>query len=124
MTGPRVPLPIGINSLQTIIEYGMAYVARPPTPVNWRGCPVATFCPVRRFGKSLFLDTLKELFEGNEPLFRGLYAHDHWDWSRRFPTIKLDFAGGVLESRAALDHRIYALLQENAQRLGVDYDPD
>ena len=25
----------------------------------------------RRFGKSLFLDTLKELFEGNEPLFAG-----------------------------------------------------
>ena len=25
----------------------------------------------RRFGKSLFLDTLKELFEGNEPLFEG-----------------------------------------------------
>jgi hypothetical protein len=26
----------------------------------------------RRFGKSLFLDTLKELFEGSEALFRGL----------------------------------------------------
>ena len=25
----------------------------------------------RRFGKSLFVDTLKELFEGNEPLFKG-----------------------------------------------------
>ena len=25
----------------------------------------------RRFGKSLFLDTLKELFEGNEALFTG-----------------------------------------------------
>jgi len=24
----------------------------------------------RRFGKSLLVDTLKELFEGNEPLFR------------------------------------------------------
>ena len=30
----------------------------------------------RRFGKSLFLDTLKELFEGNEPLFEGLAIHD------------------------------------------------
>lgn len=26
MTGPRVPLPIGINGLQIIIEYGMTYV--------------------------------------------------------------------------------------------------
>ena len=30
----------------------------------------------RRFGKSLFLDTCKELFEGNEPLFEGLAIHD------------------------------------------------
>ena len=29
----------------------------------------------RRFGKSLFLDTLKELYEGAEPLFRGLAVH-------------------------------------------------
>ena len=35
----------------------------------------------RRFGKSLFLDTLKELFEGNEPLFEGLAIQDRWDWS-------------------------------------------
>ena len=33
----------------------------------------------RRFGKSLFLDTLKELFEGSEELFRGLAVHDRWD---------------------------------------------
>ena len=28
----------------------------------------------RRFGKSLFLDTLKELFEGSEALFAGLHS--------------------------------------------------
>ena len=28
----------------------------------------------RRFGKSLFLDTLKEFFEGNEALFAGLHT--------------------------------------------------
>jgi hypothetical protein len=33
----------------------------------------------RRFGKSLLTDTLAELFEGNQPLFRGLAAHDTWD---------------------------------------------
>ena len=48
----------------------------------------------RRFGKSLFLDTLKELFEGNEPLFEGLHIHDHWDWSVRYPVLRLDFGRG------------------------------
>ena len=48
----------------------------------------------RRFGKSLFLDTLKELFEGNEPLFEGLAIHDRWDWSVRHPVLRLSFGSG------------------------------
>ena len=46
----------------------------------------------RRFGKSLFVDTLKELFEGNEPLFEGLAVHETWDWSVRHPVVRLDFS--------------------------------
>ena len=41
----------------------------------------------RRFGKSLFLDTCKELFE-------GLDIHDHWDWSVRHPVLRLSFGSG------------------------------
>ena len=48
----------------------------------------------RRFGKSLFLDTCKELFEGNEPLFEGLGIHEHWDWTARHPVVRLDFSSG------------------------------
>ena len=48
----------------------------------------------RRFGKSLFLDTCKELFEGNEPLFEGLAIHDGWDWSVRHPVLRLSFGSG------------------------------
>ncbi|WP_258004448.1 AAA family ATPase [Cylindrospermopsis raciborskii] len=33
----------------------------------------------------MFIDTLKEIFEGNQKLFEGLYIHDQWDWSRKFP---------------------------------------
>ena len=34
---------------------------------------------LRRFGKSLLVDSLRELFEGNESLFRDLAIHDNWD---------------------------------------------
>ncbi len=37
----------------------------------------------RRFGKTLLVNTLQELFEGSEELFRGLAIHDGWDWSAR-----------------------------------------
>jgi hypothetical protein len=43
----------------------------------------------RRFGKSLFLDTLKELFEGNQALFKGLAAEKQWDWSIQYPVIRI-----------------------------------
>ena len=70
----------------------------------------------RRFGKSLFLDTLKELFEGNEPLFEGLDIYDHWDWSVRHPVVRLSFGSGnfkepgylqanVMEQLAAIESR-------------------
>jgi len=52
----------------------------------------------RRFGKSLFLDTLKELFEGSRELFTGLHAEQHWDWSVRYPVLRLSFGSGILKS--------------------------
>ncbi|WP_424860140.1 ATP-binding protein [Tepidimonas sp. HKU77] len=73
----------------------------------------------RRFGKSLFLDTLAELFAGNEPLFRGLYCHDKWDWGKKHPVIRISFAEGRLESREQLDERIRELLDNHQRSLGI-----
>ncbi len=49
----------------------------------------------RRFGKSLFLDTLQEIFEGNKELFEGLYIYDKWDWEDQYPVIKISFSGDL-----------------------------
>ncbi len=73
----------------------------------------------RRFGKSLFLDTLADLFAGSEALFTGLEAHARWDWSRRFPEVQLSFGAGVVQSRAELERRIRAPLARNASTLGL-----
>ena len=54
----------------------------------------------RRFGREPFLDTLKELFEGSRELFRGLDAYDRWDWSVRYPVLKLSFGGGNFDEPA------------------------
>ncbi len=45
----------------------------------------------RRFGKTLLVDTMQELFEGNEKLFRGLHIHDRWDWTVSNPVVRLSF---------------------------------
>lgn len=120
MTQPLQPLPVGINSLRMVIESGMTYVDKTRFAYELARLPGRYFLSrPRRFGKSLFLDTLQELFEGSEALFRSLYIHDRWDWSRRHPVIRLDFAGGVLQSREELDESIHELLNRNRRRLGL-----
>ena len=80
----------------------------------------------RRFGKSLFLDTLKELFEGNEELFTGLYIHDRgdWNWSARHPVVRLDFAGGSFKEPGYLQTNLAAQLDgmEVASGVSPRYD--
>jgi len=73
----------------------------------------------RRFGKSLLLDTLGELFAGNEALFRGLLIHPHWDWATRYPVIRISFGGGLVHSRAELDDKIGEQLRINQDALGL-----
>ncbi len=75
----------------------------------------------RRFGKSLLLDTLKELFEGNEELFTGLHVHDHgdWNWSARHPVVRLDFAGGSFKDPGYLRINLAAQLDGMEVATGV-----
>ena len=116
----RKKLPIGIQTFREIREEDHYYVDK--TGIALRLIDEGKYYFLsrpRRFGKSLFLDTLAELFEGNEALFRGLAVHDKWDWTANYPVIRISFAEGVMESRAALDERIDYLLAHNAHRLGI-----
>ncbi|NVZ10289.1 ATP-binding protein [Allochromatium humboldtianum] len=120
MTQPRRQLPIGIQTFAKIREGEYYYVDK--TPAAWRLAQTSGYYFLsrpRRFGKSLFLDTLKELFEGNEPLFRGLDIHPRWDWSTRHAVIHISFGAGVLQTRAELDRRILDILRVNQERLGL-----
>ena len=74
----------------------------------------------RRFGKSLFLDTLKELFEGSEELFAGLHIHAGYDWSQRYPVVRLSFGGGNFTGPDVLEARVMEQLAAAERRLGVE----
>ncbi|MEB3221024.1 MAG: ATP-binding protein [Candidatus Sericytochromatia bacterium] len=95
----RKKLPIGIQTFREIRENGHYYVDKTPFALRLidQGKPYFLSRP-RRFGKSLFLDTLKELFEGNRALFEGLHAEHHWDWSVKHPVLRLSFGAGVLKT--------------------------
>lgn len=124
-TLPRRKLPIGIQTFREIREDNCYYVDKSGMAVDLIQTGKAYFLSrPRRFGKSLFLDTLKELFEGNQALFTGLAAEPVWDWNKKFPVIRVSFSDGVLQSRAELDQRIQGILRVNRELLGVPRSPD
>ena len=91
----KAKLPLGIQTFREIREDGCYYVDKTAFigKLAKRGKHYFLSRP-RRFGKSLLLDTIKELFEGSEALFQGLAIHQHWDWSVRHPVLRLDFGSG------------------------------
>jgi hypothetical protein len=117
---PRKKLPIGIQTFREIREEGYYYVDKTAfvQKLLEQGKYYFLSRP-RRFGKSLLIDTLAELFAGNESLFSGLAIHKQWDWQLKFPIVRISFAEGVLSNEAALEQRIREILSTEQQRHGI-----
>ena len=113
-------LPLGIQTFAKLRKGGFTYVDKTPQALDLANSAGMYFLArPRRFGKSLFLDTLRNLFEGNRELFTGLYAEANWDWDNKYPVIKLDMSGtsdGVEALRIVLEGK----LRRAAERLEVE----
>ncbi len=84
-------LPIGIQTFSEIIELDYLYIDKTEDALNLIESYKYVFLSrPRRFGKSLFLSTLKEIFEGKREFFKDLYIYDKWDWSISYPVITID----------------------------------
>ena len=119
-------LPIGIQTFREVREENCYYVDKTAyiRRLLDEGKHYFLSRP-RRFGKSLFLDTLKEVFEGNEPLFAGLAIHDQWDWSVRHPVLRLDFSSGTYQGPDDLQKEVAAQLNAlEAEAEVVPHDDD
>ena len=118
--GARRKLPIGIQTFGEIRGEGHYYADKTPhiERLIEQGKHYFLSRP-RRFGKSLLLDTIKELFEGSEELFRGLRIHDRWDWERRYPVVRLSFGGENFSTLEKLEGEASALLDGVEREFGV-----
>ena len=116
----RRRLPIGIQTFRKLREQDCYYVDKTAFIERLLGGGTHYFLSrPRRFGKSLFLDTLKELFEGNEALFAGLYIHDRHDWSERHPVVRLSFGSGSFTEPATLHEDVAFQLQDLEEAAGI-----
>ncbi len=115
-------LPLGIQTFRDIRdkEENYLYIDKTDIALNMiTGGKYYFLSRPRRFGKSLFLDTLKDIFEGRQSLFEGLYIHDRWNWSVTYPVIKISLGGGVMQSKEDLHRSFMWLIDTNQKRLGV-----
>ena len=121
----RRRLPIGLQTFREVREKNCYYVDKTDFVRRLLDEGKHYFLSrPRRFGKSLFLDTLKELFEGNEPLFEGLAIQDGWDWSVRHPVLRLDFSSGSYQGADDLRLELAAQLETLEEEAGVAGRPD
>ncbi len=89
--------------IQTILDAGKYYFLTRP----------------RRFGKSLFLSTLRYFFEGQRDLFKGLYIDSaNWDWSA-YPVLHLDLNRNKYEEIGILNELLDNQFREWEEKYDV-----
>ncbi len=116
-------LPIGISTFSEIIKQDYLYIDKTKEAYELiNSFKYAFLSRPRRFGKSLFIDTLQEIFEGNKEIFKGLYIYDKWDFEDKYPVIKISFGGS--RSVEELKQNIFKNLNSAQEKLGIECSKD
>ncbi len=85
-------LSLGVQGFREIIENNYIYVDK--SEIFYHLIEDLKYCFLsrpRRFGKSLLINTLAELFTGNKELFQGLWIYDKLEW-KKYPVIQIDLS--------------------------------
>ena len=114
-------LPIGIQTFREIIEEGYVYADKTEYIYNLiQGGKCYFLSRPRRFGKSLLLDTMKEAFEGNRGLFKGLWIDGSgFDWKKR-PVIRIDMTQVKLTDTASIETSLVEILKWVAEDENIE----
>ena len=113
-------LPIGIQTFRKVREDGCYYVDKTPCILDLIAGGTHYFLSrPRRFGKSLLLDTVKELFEGSRELFAGLHAESRWNWDAAHPVLRISFGSGLFTEPEGVRRSFEAQMDRLAERLDL-----
>ena len=113
-------LPLGIQDFRKIIENDFLYVDKTEYLYHITAAPGAYFLArPRRFGKSITISTLHELYSGSRELFAGLWIEDKWDWNRKNPVLRLSLKDVNFEQRG-LEEPLAERIAEIGTRNGIE----
>ena len=104
-------LPIGIQTIQDIITKGYIYVDKTQFALELIQTGKHYFLSrPRRFGKSVFVSTLKEIFKGNKALFEGCHiAASNYDW-KPYPVLDLNFGRITNKTTEKLEIHLHEII--------------
>jgi len=110
-------LPVSHQTFSEIIEENHLYVDKTGDIYNLINSSGKYFfiSRPRRFGKSLTVSTLKEIFSGNKELFKGLYIYDKIEWNK-YPVILVDFTLISRSDREVLKSSLSSFLDKTAEQ--------
>ena len=112
-------LPIGEQDFAGLVEFNAIYADKTELIYNLSNLSKYVFLSrPRRFGKSLLISVLKNLFEGKKELFKGLWIEDKIDW-KPIPVIRIDFTRIDFATKV-LDGALDFALQDNAEKYKVE----
>ena len=72
----------------------------------------------RRFGKSLFLDTLRAAYAGEKELFKNLFLEKNWDWSKKHPVLSMSFGSSNVKNR----EEMIVIINEQINDIAEDFN--
>lgn len=112
-------LPVGISTLSKIVNNKSIYVDKTELIYQLMSNPLYYFLSrPRRFGKSLLVDTLEEVFTGNRALFKGLFIEDKIDWEA-YPIVRLSF-DKLNTSEGEFANSLSEKLKKIGKKQGID----
>ncbi|MCB0060586.1 MAG: ATP-binding protein [Caldilineaceae bacterium] len=118
------PVQASTYNFRRIIEEGFVYVdkTRHLYELVRYGIGIYFLARPRRFGKSLLISTLSEIFRGNKELFQGLWIYDSdYKW-QSYPIIHIDFSRYQVRNVQELEERIKLYLRQIAQEHQITLD--
>ena len=115
----RQRLPIGLQDFRSMIEGNFKYIDK--TQYLYHIVSAGKFyflARPRRFGKSITISTLQELYSGSRELFKGLWIEDQWDWSKKHPVIRLSLKDVNFE-QLGLEQALFERIEELSRHVNV-----
>lgn len=117
-------LPIARTVFREIMTENFCYVDKTPfvKKLSEESNKYIFLSRPRRFGKSLFVDTLRAAYAGEKDLFSGLFLENNWDWSKQYPIIEISLAGGTKKTANELKNSLNYILKNEAQNNDIKLD--